>query len=143
MMTASLLNRCTHVFAVPGELSCIDFAHPDTGLSLINGETLAQVQDRYPAAELMPYEQWQAAKAATQNTPLTWVPVTEEQYMDMLNVLPPLDWDGGSFLVGEASDHCVVTGRARYAAYRRSNGAFFASSRPMTRTELRQWRESR
>jgi hypothetical protein len=127
----------THVFAVPGEQSIIDSADPDTGIGGYSGETLDQIRQRYPGAVLMDWADWTAAASARQQTPIVWEPTTHAQYMRMLEVLPPIDWSGGAFLVGEPSDHDFATGRPRYQAFREQGGQCFASSRPLTRAELR------
>jgi hypothetical protein len=52
---------------------------------------------------------------------------TEEQYFEMLEVLPPARQLSNAFLVGEASDHCIEGGqtRARYALYFTVNDKFY------------------
>jgi len=126
----------TEAFAVPGEHSLIDCINPETGKSWINGHTLEQVQERYPGAEVVNIDEWCAAKGTKQDTLVEWNEVTEEQYYEMLNVLPPEIMKGGGFLVGEPSDHHAVSGAGRFAAYVRKGDKFFASSRPMTRSEF-------
>lgn len=39
-------NDCKEAFAEPGSNNLIDLIHPNTGKSLINGETLEQVRER-------------------------------------------------------------------------------------------------
>ena len=127
------------VFAVPGEyLSIIDIVNPETGRSRINGNTLEEIRQRYPTAVQMPWEEWRAGKIARQQTPITWTRVDDHRYRQMLEVLPPIDWTNGGFLVGEPADHCVSTGQPRYTAYRHNTGQAYESSRPITR---REWRE--
>jgi hypothetical protein len=125
-------------FAVPGESSIIDGIDPTTGRSFINGENLEQIRERYPLAVVMPFDDYMAAKAERQNTPIHWVTTTNEQYDDMLGVLPPIAWSHDGFLVGEPDDHSVTTGRPRYRAYRNQNGAFFVSTRPLTVAEFKE-----
>lgn len=117
----------------------VDLLRAD-GLTRIYGESLEQVRARpgYEDAEVMPVEEWQAWKAAQQDTPIRWEQVSERRYDDALEVLPPLDWNmKAGFLVREPYDHHALTGRARYQAYRRIGAAFFVSSRPITRHEWR------
>lgn len=72
---------------------------------------------------------------------LTWDPVSEAEYDQMLGVLPPIDWVVAvGFLVGEATDHRSFSGYPRYRAYRRIGDGFYVSSRPVTRFE---WHEIR
>ncbi len=109
----------------------------DSGLSYINGENLEQIRQRYPLAEIVLYDDWASAKHARQNTPIVWDEITAERFDYWLGVLPPIEWRNGSFLVSEAADHCVKTGRPRYQACQQIGDRYFASSRPMTRVELR------
>src|SRR4051812_18624849 len=104
------------VFAVPGEGHIVDCVNPLTDRSCINGETLEEVRLRYPNAIRVTWEEWRAGQMERQNRPVSWSRVTEEQYREMLEVLPPVDWDGGSFMVGEASDHSYETGKPRFQA---------------------------
>jgi hypothetical protein len=128
----------THLFAIPDARSAIDFVHPDTGRSLINGETLEQIRQRYPAAQLYTWDAWHAQQTARQAAvPLTWSPTTAEQYHEMLEVLPPAAWIDGGFLVGEPDDHDLATGRPRFQAYRQQGETYSVASRPMTIAEFR------
>jgi hypothetical protein len=111
--------------------------HPVTGLTLCYGETLEQIRERYPLAERMTYEAWCAAKAARQDSPLTWAEVTEEQYMYALEVLPPAGWRGDSFLVGEPMDHYAGTGQPRYSMFRKVGSQYQESNRPVTIAEFK------
>lgn len=130
------LDNFTHAFIVPGKPWVIDMVDPTTGLTLHNRQTLAQVRaDRYPEAVLVNLDEWQQERGAEQDSPVTWEETTEQQYMEMLNVLPPAFWHGGLFLVGEPSDHHAVTGAARFHAYWQRGRRFFAASRPVTRKE--------
>lgn len=126
-------------FAVPGEDSMIDFINPATGRSAINGETLEQVRERYPKAEAVNIEQFCRAKAERQDSPIEWQETTRERYEDMLNVLPPADYNRSytAFLVGEPWDHHAINGRPRYQAFRMTDAKYWQSSRPMTRPEFR------
>lgn len=124
------------VFAVPGKDNIIDTVGPD-GLSSCFGETLDQVRQRYPGAVRLTRDAWRAQAIASQQTPIRWATSTQEQYIEMLEVLPPISWRDGAFLVGEAQDHCIATGQPRYQAYRQIADRFYASTRPLTVAELR------
>lgn len=127
----------TQAYAVPGVDHLIDVINPETGLTWINGETLENVRERYPLAELVDIEQWLAAKGAAQDTPITWSPVSDERAAEMLNVLPPAAYGtGGAFLVGEPVDHHAVSGAPRFEAYTCATGKWEVSSRPLTRAEF-------
>lgn len=130
-------------YAVPGENHIIDVINPETGLTWVNAHTEAQIREREPKAERMRFSEWLAAKAARQQAvPIRWTPVSKAIYDRMLEVLPPLDWNGESFLVGEADDHCAATGAPRYRAFRKRGSHFFeiyeTASRPLTRKEFKE-----
>lgn len=127
----------TDCFAVPGERTIIDGIHPHTGRSIIHGHTLDQIRERYPGAVVITWDTWSAEQAARQNTPIHWDPTTEQQYHDMLGILPPAAWERGIFLVGEPADHSFSTGRPRYHAYRQRGATYTTSSRPITVAEFR------
>jgi len=127
----------TQAFAVPGEDSLIDVVHPVTGLSEVEGETLEQVQARYPGAEVIEIAGWLAAKAERQHTPITWTECPEDYYMTMLGVLPPADMWSGGFLVGEPTDHDAGDGRPRFAAFRQWGSRYYEANRPLTIPEFR------
>lgn len=127
----------THAYAEPGAHSIIDAIHPVTNLGLWSGETLDEVRKRYPHAEIVNFDEWQAAKAARQDSPVVWDEVTAEEYEEMLGCLPPAYMSGGTFSVGEPDDHHATSGLPRYRAYRATGGKFYRSSRPMTVRELR------
>ena len=139
MAKPSILDAITEAFAVPGDLGIIDAVHPDTGLGLYSGETLAQVQARYPGAVLVNLAAWKTAKAQAQRSPITWHEVTRARYWYALECLPPAYMAGGAFLVGECHDHEADTGRARFQAFKttQADTRFWEASRPMTLLELK------
>lgn len=124
-------------FAVPGDNHFIDAIHPETGRSLVNGQTLEEMRERYPAIEIVNIDDWCAAKGARQDSPVEWEEITEEKYNYFLEVLPPADMARYGFLVGEPTDHHAVSGKARYQACIIRGGRFFAPTRPMTRAEFK------
>lgn len=134
----SELSTTPDVYAIPGKASIIDQINPATGRTCILGQTEAEVRAREPRAVRMTWDAWQAAAVARQQTPIAWEATTAAQYDEMLNVLPPAAWIGGAFLVGEACDHCLQTGRPRFEAYWQRGGAYLVASRPITIAELRQ-----
>lgn len=125
-------------FAVRG-LTIIDVLNPDTGLTAIYGKKLEDCRKEkgYEQAERMTIDEFCRSKAEVQDTPVSWEPVTEETFDDMLNVLPPAYMGNGGFLVGEAWDHHALTGQPRYAAYRKHGGVYETASRPMTIKEFK------
>ena len=126
---------CTEAFATDETL--IDTIHPETGLSWCFGRDLENVRQEYPTAQRVNIDEWCKAKGERQSGPVTWSEVTEAQYMEALEVVPPAFFDGRNFLLGEPQDHHAGNGQPRFAAYRNEGGKFLASSRPMTRAEFR------
>lgn len=129
-------------YAIPGADYVIDVIDPDTGLTMVNGHTEEEIKAREPLAVRMPIAQHCTDKATRQHTPITWGSTSEAKYNEMLNVLPPIDWQYDYFLVGEPTDHDAETGAPRYQAYRRLGSSIWyyryeVSSRPITRRELR------
>lgn len=130
------VNDCTQAFAQPTGEHLIDVIHPGTGLSWCGGKTLDQIRQQYPGAEVVDITEWCVAKGARQDTPVTWAEITEEQYWEWLECLPPAIQLRFGFLVGEPADHHAATGSPRFQACIEKAGKFFASSRPMTRKEF-------
>lgn len=124
-------------FAIRG-VTMIDLINPATGLTAIYSKTLEEcrAEKGYEHAERMTIDEFCQSKAATQDTPIIWEPVTEEHYYEMLEVLPPAAYLPHGFLVGEPWDHHALTGRPRYQAFIGDKGGYFASSRPMTKREF-------
>ena len=108
------------------------------GKTDIYGKTLEETREEYPDAEVMTLEDFCDWKAKQQRTPIKWLPSTHAAYEEMLGCLPPIDWNSGGFLVGEPYDHDAGNGLPRYTGYRRKNGKYQVSSRPMTRPEFRE-----
>jgi len=84
----------TECWYVPGETHIVDVIHPDDGLTLHFAEDAAQICGRYPAAQRMSCDEaWAAADAAGMAQYRKDVSeVTQERFMDALNVLPPVGW---------------------------------------------------
>lgn len=58
--------------------------------------------------------------------------VTEEEYDEMLGVVPPVRFINNAFLVGEAYDH--VDEGPRYACYARIDGKYIYLGKMTTKT---------
>ena len=80
----------THVIAQPGKLFSIDAINPATGRTYIAGETLAEVQLRYPGAELVPWQELSERRRTLALTPP--VEIDRDRWWYLLEVLPPEDW---------------------------------------------------
>lgn len=63
-----------------------------------------------------------------------WKEISEYQYNEALEVLPPAFLRKGGFLIGEPSDHCADG--PRFAAYLQKEGSFFHLSEPITRAAM-------
>ncbi len=78
----------------------------------------------------------QARRYAADILPLSWIEVTEEEYDEMLNILPPAYMGRGGFLVGEPMDHRGENGSPRFSAFLARDGKHLKASRPMTIAEF-------
>lgn len=125
-------------FYVPGSTQIIDTINPDTERSFICDESLEQIQQRYPNAEIWDfdeaYEQIEKITYATTITPP--VAITAERWEEMLNVLPPMRWRGGgdteSFMI------CEATTLDLHSIFCRIGNQFFemTNRRTMTHEEI-------
>lgn len=138
MIKPLTMADCVECYAVPGGDSMIDVIHPTTGLTVYGNKTLEQVQEEHPGAVRMLVDQFCKEKAQRQRAPITWSSVTEEKYVEMLEVLPPAMWVGRWFLVGEPWDHDAGNGQPRFAAYCAHGGKYYTASRPITRKEMQE-----
>lgn len=75
---------------VHGALTCIDFVHPATGLGMYGGQSLEELQAKYPGAVIADLKEWEAAKETALTTEPK--PIDEERFMEMLEALPPQNW---------------------------------------------------
>lgn len=129
-------NRATEGYARPDSNHLIDVINPDTGLTVYCKESEEQVKVRYPQAYRVGIADFLQSVATKQDSPTQWEEVTEDDYHEMLNVLPPIGMRASGFMVGEPSDHHATSGKPRFSAYRKNSGKFFRSSRPMTVAEF-------
>jgi len=72
---------------------------------------------------------------------MTLIPTTEERYEEMLEILPPIAFDGNNFLVGEPFTHrvCSVTGNfsATYDGYCFDGEHYLVTDQDVTRAEFK------
>lgn len=129
---------CTHVFVSADRDTAIDAINPETGRSWYAGETLEQIQARYPGASIMSWDEYEAAKWAKENTPVKWVRISQARYDDLFECLPPRAVARSAFMVGEPTDHYGNGGSARFQACKEQRGRYYASSRPLTVAEFRE-----
>ena len=112
-----------HCFYVPGSRTIIDAATPE-GVSCVFKENAEQIRARYPGAVFMPYED--AALQIQQAMIETYRPgelreITEERFIEMLEVLPPMKWEQGhgceSFLLSELQEGRITRCYVRIAKH--------------------------
>lgn len=85
----------THWLIDRKQNSTIDQIHPITGLGVWSGETLEQVRERYPDAEIVDSAEFDRFREEKRQRFITEpVAVTEEYWNDRINVLPPIRWRG-------------------------------------------------
>src|SRR5690242_4923801 len=99
-------SQFTHAFVV-GTFQLIDVQHPNTGKSAYSGQSLEEIQQRYPGAQIVELEPWVAAKEQAQITPTA--EIGYDQYIDMLEVLPPQRWRFGVDRTTESFELCEHT----------------------------------
>lgn len=100
---------------VQGQMTCIDTVLHD-GRGQYSRENLEEIRVRYPGAEIADLDEWTAAKEKALCTEPQ--EITEERFMEMLEVLPPQRWrrchttDGVFVQSFELSEHlsgCVTS----------------------------------
>ena len=89
------------VVYVPGSTSLIDYIKD--GKTICFNETLEQVQLRHPGAVEMSLDEAVRLvdKAIIEAYVTEPVEVTEDRYMEMLEILPPMKWKNGTFMMSE------------------------------------------
>jgi len=132
--------RFNDCFAVGNTM--IDVIHPATGKSACFGQTLEQIQERYPGAIIMTIDAYCKSKAASQDTPIEWLETSRKSYDDMSIALPPTKVVVGrkncsfGFLMGEPYDHHALSGHPRYGAFISRDDCYFTANRPLTIAEF-------
>lgn len=96
------MNKNYDKVFVSGPLNAIDFLNPATGKSYVEGETLEQIQVRYPGAQLVDFDAWNDAKEKALCTEPA--PITEERFFEALEVLPPQRWYSGRTVSGKSCE---------------------------------------
>lgn len=84
---------CKDCFYTPGQPGIIDLVHPNTGKSVISGDTLEEIRERYPDAEIGDFDEIVGQQDAYWRKPPT--EITQERFIEMLEVLPPVGWEIG------------------------------------------------
>jgi hypothetical protein len=107
---------------VEGDLVCIDGVDPETGRSLIAGETLKEIRIRYPKARIVELGPWIAAKELRLCTDAERI--SRERFIECLEVLPPrnvqfgrhcLSFELTEHLSGRVTSICVQYGNHYFA----------------------------
>jgi hypothetical protein len=80
-------------FYEPGATGIIDVATADNR-GMLSGETLDQIRERYPTAQLMDIDEAYQQSASARHAKYVHGPkeITAERFEEMLNVLPPEGW---------------------------------------------------
>ena len=107
----------------PSDLTIIDIMQPD-GKSQYARETIEQIKARYPGAEVWDFDaaiehKENALKSAPEE-------ITEEQFIEALEVLPPEDWQRTA--EGQSFKMCERTSGRITAIYAEVNGKFYTMS---------------
>lgn len=84
----------TECWYVPGETHIVDLIHPDDGLTLHFSDDETAIRGRHVTARRMTCDEagQQIDDAALALYRKDVVEITEERFMDALNVLPPVGW---------------------------------------------------
>lgn len=114
-------------FYEEGSLSIVDTLNNETGMGTCFGETVEQVRKRYPKAEIVPFDfALERINEATKEVypMLNPIEITEEQYWDALECLPPMQWkkteEGESFKMSELTFMDIT------ACYVKKNGKYYS-----------------
>jgi hypothetical protein len=109
------LSDITHAFHQPGKPGIIDAVHPVTGLGCYSGETLEQIQARYPGAVVG--EMDAIIEASDNHYRRPPVEISRERFWEMLGVLPPEGWhvfgESESFKLSEYTSGLITAIFAR------------------------------
>ncbi len=84
------INDIEQAYYVPGQPGIIDYVHPKTGHAAFSGDTLKELEARYPSIKLGSFEKCVEWSENYHRKPVTHS--TEAQFWEMLEVLPPEDW---------------------------------------------------
>ncbi len=68
--------------------------------------------------------------------PTRWKAISAQRYLELLEILPPLDWSAKGFLVGEAVSH-TEEGATTFTACAEVGDRYFESTAPITRAQFR------
>jgi len=93
----------TRVFYTVGETRIETVLSNKDNSCIYSGKTFEELQKEYPEAEMMflfdASKEIEKAMAKRWSDP--WVEITEEQWNDKLNCLPPMHWHSGFFMMSE------------------------------------------
>lgn len=93
----------------------------DEWCSRYKGHTLAQLQNEFPDMELITFEAAIDRENEAYRQP--WKEITEERYIDQLEVLPPMDWNRSTG--GESFKSMERYGGDVTSIFARRDGRFF------------------
>jgi len=84
-VTHGIYSKTAHV--------TVDLLHPKTNLTLHGAKTFEEIQQEYPDAEVMTFDDIIETNENLYKTEPQ--EITKEQYWEMLECLPPVDWTRG------------------------------------------------
>ena len=95
-MNTKKARKETHCFYVPGDCNLIDTATADNR-GMYSGETLEEILERYPGAQLMDIDEACAMAEKAKHDKYVHCPmeITAERFEEMLNAMPPVGWKHG------------------------------------------------
>ena len=101
------------------------------GQTIYGRKPVDKVLAENPSYKLVEYDEYVAAASAEQDQPIVWSPLSEEDYYEKMDCLPPAVARSYGFLLGEPQDHYAATGKPRFAAFLKLGPRFCRSSRPL------------
>lgn len=114
------------VIARPGDMHAIDEISPTDGRTVWGNLSIEEATQKHPGARVMTYAEWMPLEEAAEVAHYCKQPeeVDRERFRQLLEVLPPMNWQGvgrahESFMLGEPMTDtlrlCVVRIGDRYA----------------------------
>lgn len=85
------MSHAINVFTADAGRLIVDAINPQTGLGRWSGMSQKELEAKYGAIRVRPLDQ--AAKEMDDANVTEPIPVTEQQFMDALECLPPLAWN--------------------------------------------------
>ncbi len=87
------INDIEQAYYVPGQPGIIDYVHPRTGRAAFSGDTLEELEVRYPGIKIGSFDMCVEWSENYHRKPVTRS--THTKFWEMLTILPPEDWHHG------------------------------------------------